>query len=142
MKMRRILFALALAALAGTTSHGGEYNGDWFCGSSPQIREFEIKADDFRINNLSFRERDAFFGGLRVIEFSFSAVNRRQKSVRVNAQAVGFDLNDKLIFALKASPMMDMVSEGKTETARGDAYTTGGDLKRTTKVCVKFVGDF
>ena len=51
-------------------------------------------------------------------------------------------MNGKLTFALKANPMMDMVSEEKTETAHGDAYTTGGDLKRTTKVCVKFVGDF
>jgi len=118
-----------------------EYANAWYCGSLSDALEFGIKASDFAINNLSFREKGALMGGLRVLEFSFSIVNRRQKSMRIDAQIAGFDSNDKLTFALKAGPMMDTVSEGKTESATGSAYVTGGELARTSKVCTRFVGD-
>lgn len=115
---------------------------DWRCGTPAQILDVQIQGDGARINNLSLNERESFGGGLRVIEFQYSIVNRRDKGVRVNAELAGFDSAGNIVIALRAGPMMDMVGAGRTETAHGDTYASEGELRKIQKLCVRFVGDF
>jgi hypothetical protein len=135
-----MMFAALLSVAHAQDVPPRDANG-WRCGSIQQISEFEIKANDIRVNNLSVRERDEFFGSARVIEFS-SIANRQQKSIHIDGQMAGFDSNGQLIFALHAEPMMSTVSEGKTDTATGRAYAMRDDLKRAAKICVKFMISF
>jgi TPR repeat protein len=133
------------AADQGNAEARGYISGmkyDWHCGAPQEILHIQIQGDSARINNLSLRERESFGGGLRVIEFKYSIVNRRVTSIRVNAELAGFDGAGNVVIALRAGPMMDMVGGQTTETAHGDTYASEGELRKIQKLCVRFVGDF
>jgi hypothetical protein len=115
----------------------------WFCGTREVLFDYQVTRSGVRINNFNIGERQSFMAkGTTVLEVSFSVANRSQKSVPINAQFAGFDGSGKLVFAAKAAPMMDMVSAGKTEEAKGDVYVKPGDLSRVVTICTKLAGDF
>ena len=114
----------------------------WRCGSIQQLNELDLQANGARVNNFSLRERDEYFGSTRVIELSFSVANRNSKTLKIDAQMVGFAADQHLIFALNARPMMSRVSEGKTEAAEGSIYAMPDDFKRVAKICLKIMSGY
>jgi hypothetical protein len=142
LKTQLVLGALQIVTATGAFTQEPTEPG-WFCGSREALADHQIDRNGVRVNNFSLNERGALAGGgLTALEFTFSVANKQAKSVSLDAQLVGLSAAGKIVFGLRASPMMDMVSGNKTDQARGSIYVSPGDLAKSQTFCLRIVGGF
>lgn len=136
--------AVAGMVLLGMAGQVKAQDGPFTCVDIDKLADVTWNsAPAVRLNNFNVGERKAHMAkGVAVIEASFSVANRSAATVHVTGQFVGYDGSGNLLFALSASPMMDMVSANKTETAQGDIYVAPGTIQKLKKMCVTVEGQF
>ena len=128
-----VCFLLVIRPVLSQTNEIGE----WFCIEASNIETFTFQQDGVILNNFNFSERGSWSSNIfRVIEFSYSAINRNNIPVNLNIQLVGIDTNGSPVLALQADPMLDIVSDNSNELVEVDSYIVGSAINQMADVCM------
>ena len=128
-----ICFVFVTQPVLPQTSEAGE----WFCIEASNIETLTFQQNGVILNNFNFNERGSWSSDIfRVIEFSYSAINRKSETVNLNIQLVGIDTNGRPVLALQADPMLDIVSDNSNELVEVDSYIAGSVINRMADICM------
>jgi hypothetical protein len=129
----------AFAALVGPA-----YAADqtWHCMAPGEVAKHDVRADNLVLGDIKLVEQKGGLTHLPVIHASFVAHNQRQTDVFVAMEIFGS--NDRgPVFAISVAPGFGgTVSPNSNQPATEAVFAAPGELAQTTKICVRFVGEF
>jgi hypothetical protein len=110
--------------------------------SLDDIDSFQISLNGVTLSNFLIKEEKALLpNGLHNLKVSYAARNTNDDTKALVVMLVGKQ-EDEILWALNVNPMFFLLASKGNETCEGDIYVPPGDLKKTTKIWIRVVGDF
>jgi hypothetical protein len=118
--------------------------GEFACATSlDDVYPLQLTDGRVRINNFTLSEDKSWSAkDLMVLNLSASGSNRTDKPIHLSIEAVGYDWNNGVLFAVTAQPLFSMIGGDKTETIKGDIYVAPNIITNASKICLRVTGDF
>jgi hypothetical protein len=132
------LVAVTICSAAVAQENKGASLGAFTCTTVADFSDASADTGGVKINNFSIREAKAFIArGASNLEISYAIANRSDVPMHVSADFMIFDGEQLPLAALNASPMLNTVQPGKTESASGDTFVNEGVLAKAKTICLR-----